>query len=59
MFEEPSSGSKATQRRPALDSSTMIGSSFSSETSTAQQCCVATPFVSARDKLRKNEHLEI
>merc|ERR1719247_3471478 len=35
MFDEPSSGSKATQKRPAFSSGTMIGSSFSSLTSTA------------------------
>jgi len=37
MFEEPSSGSKATQKRPASSSGTMIGSSFSSDTSTAHE----------------------
>jgi hypothetical protein len=38
MLDEPSSGSKATHSLPALAGSTIIGSSFSSETSTAQQC---------------------
>jgi len=38
MLLEPSSGSKATQSRPAFAFSTMIGSSFSSDTSTPQQC---------------------
>jgi len=36
IFDEPSSGSKATQYLPANLSGTMIGSSSSSETSTAQ-----------------------
>ena len=35
MFDEPSSGSKATQKRPAFSSGTMIASSSSSLTSTA------------------------
>ena len=37
MFEEPSSWSNATQKRPALASGTMMGSSFSSETRTQQE----------------------
>merc|ERR1719390_73718 len=37
MFDEPSSGSKATQKRPASFSGTMIGSSFSSETNTQHE----------------------
>merc|ERR1719247_393608 len=36
MLAEPSSGSKATQKRPALSAGTMIGSSFSSLTRTEQ-----------------------
>jgi len=36
MLEEPSSGSKATQKRPAFSSGTMMASSRSSDTSTAQ-----------------------
>merc|ERR1719502_1280204 len=34
MFDEPSRGSNATQKRPALSWSTMMGSSFSSLTRT-------------------------
>ena len=37
MFEEPSRGSNATQKRPACSLGTMIGSSFSSDTSTAHE----------------------
>ena len=37
MFDEPSSGSNATQKRPACSSGTIIGSSFSSETSTQHE----------------------
>jgi len=37
MLDEPSSGSKATQKRPAFSSGTMMGSSSSSETRTAHE----------------------
>ena len=37
MFDDPSSGSKHTQNRPASFSGTMIGSSFSSLTKTQHE----------------------
>eukprot|EP00965_Chrysotila_dentata_P162677 5371693-Pleurochrysis_carterae.AAC.1 len=47
MFELPSSGSKATQKRPSFSGGTMMGSSFSSLTSTAH----APELISAEMKM--------